>query len=308
MSKLFPVLFILVLSLASCEIKEEKVQGDLNIVCTTSIIGDMVKSTVKDDAKVKVLMGAGVDPHEYTPTKNDLDVLSKANVIVVHGLELEGKMSEIFRNLKKQGKKIIYVTDGIDKTKLLKVDENDGHHHSHYDPHCWNNPALWTEATKYTSEQLAKLDTANAASYRKNVEVYISEIDKMHTKYSEAFNNFGDEKYLVTAHDAFSYLGDSYGFKVKSLQGASTAAEFGIKDKIELVNFLIDKDIKYVFTESSVPNKNMKSLMEDCASKGHNVTLGGELYSDALGPEGSEAGSYVGMMTYNLETILNAIR
>ena len=308
MSKFLPFLFILVLSLASCEIKEEKVQGNLNIVCTTSIIGDMVKSTVQDDAKVKVLMGAGVDPHEYTPTKNDLDILSKANVIIVHGLELEGKMSEIFRNLDKQGKKIIHVTDGIEKSKLLKVNQNDGHNHSQYDPHCWNNPMLWAEAAAYMGEQLADLDTANADAYMRNSNAYITDIKNMHTKYAEAFNNFGNEKYLVTAHDAFSYLGDSYGFKVKSLQGASTAAEFGIKDKIELVDFLIDKNIKYVFTESSVPNKNMKSLLEDCASKGHNVTLGGELYSDALGPEGSEAGSYVGMMTYNLETILNAIR
>jgi manganese/zinc/iron transport system substrate-binding protein len=308
MSKFLPLLFILALGLASCEIKEEKVQGNLNIVCTTSIIGDMVKSTVGNAAKVKVLMGAGVDPHEYTPTKNDLDVLSNANVIVVHGLELEGKMSEIFRNLNKQGKKIIYVTDGINKSKLLKVNQNDGHNRAQHDPHCWNNPLLWTEAVTYTGEQLADLDTANADTYLNNMNAYITDIKEMHTKYAELFNNFGDEKYLVTAHDAFSYLGDSYGFKVKSLQGASTAAEFGIKDKIELVDFLIEKDIKYVFTESSVPNKNMKSLMEDCASKGHNVTLGGELYSDALGPEGSEAGSYVGMMTYNLETILNAIR
>lgn len=310
MRSLFILLFGSIILLGSCEIKQEVVQGDLHIVCTTSIIGDMVKKTVGNRSEVNILMGPGVDPHEYTPTKKDLDALSNANVIIVHGLELEGKMTDVFEKLERQGKKIIRVTDGIDKSNLLAMSGNhSGHNHkSFYDPHCWNAPLLWINAISYTSGQLADLDTVNRQLYLKNSRKHQEEIKLFHEKFKEKFNAIEGEKYLVTAHDAFAYLGRSYGFNVESLQGASTAAEFGIKDKIKLVNFIVENNVKYVFTESSVPDKNMKSLIEDCASRGHNVTLGGQLYSDALGPVNSKAGSYLGMMEYNLETILNAIK
>jgi manganese/zinc/iron transport system substrate-binding protein len=113
---------------------------------------------------------------------------------------------------------------------------------------------------------------------------------------------------LVTAHDAFGYFGDAYGIDVLGLQGISTVAEYGVNDVRHLVDVIVERQVKAIFVESSVPERSINAVREGCLARGHDVVIGGTLYSDAMGQAGSGADTYTGMVRTNVNTIVEALR
>ena len=116
-----------------------------------------------------------------------------------------------------------------------------------------------------------------------------------------------DKRVLITAHDAFNYFGRAYGFQVKGLQGISTASEAGTADVQSLATFIVERRIPAIFVETSIPPKYIEAVQAAAEAKGFNVKIGGSLYSDALGNPGSSAGTYVGMVRSNIDTITSAL-
>lgn len=116
------------------------------------------------------------------------------------------------------------------------------------------------------------------------------------------------QRVLITAHDAFGYFGRAYNIEVRGLQGISTVSEYGLKDISDLVNFITDREIKAVFIESSVSDRSLNAVKEGCEAKNHDLKIGGTLFSDAMGEEGSEEGTYIGMVKYNVNTIVEALK
>src|SRR5690606_7298155 len=142
-----------------------------------------------------------------------------------------------------------------------------------------------------------------------NGKKYIQELEALDIEIREIISTLPeDRRILVTAHDAFNYFGQAYGFQVVGLQGLSTATEAGVQDVQNLANFIIDKKIKAIFVESSVPRRTIGALQAAVTSKNHQVVMGGTLYSDALGNDGSVEGTYIGMFKYNVNTIVNALK
>ncbi len=117
-----------------------------------------------------------------------------------------------------------------------------------------------------------------------------------------------DQRVLITAHDAFGYFGEAYNIEVKGLQGISTLSEYGLKDVSELVNFIISRNIKAVFVETSVSEKAITAVVEGCKQNGFEVKIGGNLYSDAMGPKETPEGTYLGMVKANTQTIVEALK
>jgi manganese/zinc/iron transport system substrate-binding protein len=112
---------------------------------------------------------------------------------------------------------------------------------------------------------------------------------------------------LLTAHDAFNYFGSAYGFEVTGIQGISTESEAGLQRIAELVDMLVERDIRAVFVESSVSDRNIRALIEGAAARGHEVVIGGELFSDAMGEPGTYEGTYIGMIDHNATTVASAL-
>lgn len=275
----------------------------LNIVCTTGMIGDALMHIAGDAAQVTTLMGPGVDPHLYKPTQGDLGLLSQADVIVYNGLHLEGKMGEILQKLSRT--KTVIALGELLPPELLRHPEGDS---KAYDPHIWFDVSLWARAVRETGKQLAQTDSSNAALFRANTAAYASQLDNLHHRVLERMASIPPEqRVLVTAHDAFGYFGRAYHMEVRGLQGISTASEYGLRDISDMVNFLTERKIKAVFVESSVPAKSLEAVLEGCARRGHQVRIGGHLYSDAMGEKGSPTGSYTGMVEANVETIVGAL-
>lgn len=292
------------LTLFSCREKLSEKKEKIQVVVTTGMIRDAVLNIAEDRVHVTALMGPGVDPHLYKATQGDLTELRKADLILYNGLRLEGKMTDIFENLNKT-KPVRAVSEKIAQRKLTLLQGA----HRMYDPHIWFDVSLWEEAVKHTAEILAEQDSKNALAYQKNLATYLQKLDRLHQYVKEKIAQIPkDRRVLVTAHDAFGYFGKVYDIEVRGLQGISTVSEFGLKDITDLVDFIIQRNIKAVFTETSVSPKAIEAVATACKARGHEITIGEGLFSDAMGKEGTPEGTYIGMVTHNVNTIVNALK
>jgi manganese/zinc/iron transport system substrate-binding protein len=275
------------------------------IVATTTMLADLTKILGGENVEVEGLMGPGIDPHLYKASAGDVELMQNADMIVYSGLHLEGKMADIFENLEGMDKLVVEGSEDIDESKLLSSEDDESLH----DPHIWFDVSLWKEVAKNVVDGLKELDSDNSDKYEENYETYLSELDELDTYITERVIEVPEEsRVLITAHDAFAYFGEAYGFEVKGIQGISTASEAGTSDISNLADFIVEREIKSIFVESSVSQKNIEALQEAVQNKGFEVSIGGELYSDSLGSEDSDTETYIGTFKANIDTIVDALK
>lgn len=272
------------------------------IVCTTGMIADAVRFIGGDAVEVIQLMGPGVDPHLYKVTPGDISNLARANLVFVNGLHLEGRMGESLHTI--QTAHVVEIAASLPQDALRLPDGSGGQP----DPHIWFNVALWSRTMPAIGEALAKLVPPQAEQFHTRARQYQESLTTLDAQVRSAVESIpAEHRILVTAHDAFGYFGEAYAVKVHSIQGISTESEAGLEAINRLVNLLVDRKVPAVFVESSVPHKTIESLMQAAASKGHQVKLGGELFSDALGPSSTPAATYIGMVRHNVTLIVQAL-
>lgn len=275
-----------------------------NIVTTTGMVRDIVRQVVGERGTVTGLIESGVDPHLFKPTRGDVKRLNDAEVVFYSGLALEGRMSEAFEQLRRAGKPVFAVTEQI-KAASLRTPPEFGDHH---DPHVWMDATLWSQCVEHVGESLAKLDPPHADEYRQRATAYRAELTRLDDYARRSIASIPEsQRVLVTAHDAFGYFSQAYGIEVKSVQGVSTEAEAGVSDVNRLVDLLVERKLPAIFIESSVNAKNIKAVIEGAASRGVTVRVGGELFSDAMGQDGTYEGTYLGMIDHNVTTIARAL-
>jgi len=274
----------------------------LVIVATTSIIADAVRNIVHDYAHVHQLMGPGIDPHVYRARESDVHKLAEADIVFYNGLHLEGKMGQVLEGMQ-HFTKTIAVADALDKTLLRQVDFDDM-----YDPHIWFDVSLWIMVVRHIQNSLMVCDFHNRDVYKKNGDTFIEKLKSLHNHIKSQVNKVSaEQRILITAHDAFGYFGCAYGFEVVGLQGLSTDSDISTKDIQHLSDYIVDKKVRTIFVESSIPQRSIIAVQNAVRARGWNVVVGDELYSDALGDELSEAASYYGMVMHNVNTIINSL-
>ena len=274
----------------------------IKATATVGMVADIVRKIGGDRVVVDCLMGPGVDPHRYKTTPGDVRRLRDADVIFFSGLHLEGKMSEVLHRLGAY-KPTLAVAEKIDPSRLFREEEGAP------DPHVWFDVSLWRQAAEGVSAKLCEFDPPHAAEYRANLAAYVLKMDDLHRYAKKTMAEIPKERrVLVTAHDAFRYFGDAYGIEVRGIQGISTDDEAGVKHVNDLVSFLIDRKVKAVFVETSVSDRNLRAVLQGCEARGWKVELGPELFSDALGDDGTEEGTYLGMVRHNVDSIAKALR
>ena len=288
----------------SCK-DEKNTNQKLNVVTTTTMITDLVKNIGGEHVNLNGLMGSGVDPHLYKASEGDVTKLVNADVIFYNGLHLEGKLVEVFEKMGNQNRTQIPLAEELDKSGLIGSE----YFASNYDPHVWFNIQYFKQFAKKVTQVLSEKDAKNATSYKINETRFLAELEALEVKVKATIETLAKEKrVLVTAHDSFNYFGKQYDFEVVGLQGLSTATEAGVKDVQKLASFIIEKQIKAVFIESSVPKRTIEALQASVKAKNHDVEIGGTLYSDALGTSETVEGTYIGMFEYNVNTIVNALK
>ena len=276
------------------------------IVCTVGMITDVVRNLAGDFAEVEGIIGEGIDPHLYKPTRGDVIKLSQADVVFYNGLLLEGKMTDVLVGIASKGKLVKAVTEAILVETDYLLQKDDGS--AYTDPHVWMDVSGWLRAIPVVAETLAFYDPENAEAYRIKATVYAEQLEALDAYAKVAMSTIPEsQRVLVTAHDAFQYLGRAYGIEVRGIQGISTESEAGVRDLEDLVDFIVERQIPAVFVESSVADKNVRALVEGARARGQAVIIGGSLFSDAMGQAGTYEGTYIGMIDRNVTTITNAL-
>ncbi len=274
-----------------------------NVVATTGMLADLMRNLGGSLVQVKGLMGTGVDPHSYRHTRSAIVAMIRADLTVRHGLHLEMQMMDFFSKLSRK-RSVVAATDTIPKNLLRPYDGQS----SRFDPHVWMDPSLWVFVAEDMADVLTKALPDHADDLVHNLGSYRKELIDLDRYAQTCFASIPEQsRVLVTAHDAFGYLGKRYGIEVIGLQGMSTNSEAGVFRISELVDTLVTRNIGAVFVESSVSSRNLRALIEGAAARGHSLALGGELYSDAMGLDGTYTGTYLGMIDHNVTTITRAL-
>ncbi|NBE06261.1 zinc ABC transporter solute-binding protein [Rhodobacter sp. CCP-1] len=267
------------------------------ITATTGMIADIARRLT--GGEVTALMGPGMDPHGYRPTRSDILALSRADIILWHGLNLEAQFADVMADLSRQ-RTVVALADSVPQADLLA----DPAYGDRPDPHVWFDPRLWSVVVDRAATVLAEAGVATEAP----AQALRDEIAALDTYARQVLGSVPESaRILVTAHDAFAYFGRAYGWQVEGIQGISTESEAGLARITELVDLLTNRQIPAVFVESSVSDRAIRALIEGAAARGHTVAVGGELFSDAMGPDDTYEGTYIGMMDHNVTTIARAL-
>lgn len=295
---------LLLFVLTSCDMAgEASPEGRLQVVTTIGQIKDAVERVGGEHVEVTGLMGPGVDPHLYQASARDVDKLQGADIVFYNGLFLEAQMEEILEQMASR-RPVVAVTRDIDRERLLASPTYQGE----YDPHIWFDVRLWMAAVERIRDTLIEVDRDHADDYRANAEAYLEELEALDEYVQTQTERVPEErKVLITAHDAFNYFGEAYGFEVRGLQGISTASEASTADVQALAELIAERRIPAIFVESSVPRRNIEAVQAAVASRGFQVDIGGALFSDAMGDPDTPQGTYVGMVRHNVDIIVEAL-
>lgn len=276
----------------------------LRVVATVGMVADVVREVGGDRVEVQALMGAGVDPHLYKPTRGDVASLLAADVVFYSGLLLEGRMGDVLAKVGRGGKPVVAVTDAVPREQLLAFPAKPGH----YDPHVWMDVSAWRATVDRIAQTLAQADPGHASAYADRAARYQGELDRLHDYIRGVIASIpAERRLLVTAHDAFGYFGRAYGLEVRGIQGVSTESEAGLETFQRLVDTIVERRVPAVFVETSVAEKNVRALVEGAAALGQSLVVGEALFSDALGPAGTYEGTYLGMLDHNATVIARAL-
>jgi len=268
------------------------------VVATTTVVADLVRQVGGGQVTVDCLMGPGIDPHSYKATPRDADRLARADLVVASGLHLEGKLAEL---LAKLGRRVplVAVADTLPRERLLEVAPD------LYDPHVWFDASLWSGCPAAVAAALGKAHPEGAREYQQRAADYAARLTTLDGELRARIATIpASRRVLVTAHDAFRYFGKAYDIEVVGVQGTSTESEAGLADINRLVELVVSRGIPAVFVETSVSDRNVMALREGARSRGHEVALGGRLYSDSLGGPGSGAETLEDVLRANVETIV----
>ena len=266
------------------------------LLATIGMIADPAARIAGDCVQVEALIGPGLDPHLYQPRPSDIQRLQRADLVVALGLGLEGRLADV---LARTGALIL--GDGIDPAWLL---DDEGAP----DPHLWMDPILWSSLLPALADALSTLapDCATQITARMAAEAALFEA--LDAWAAETLASIPDERrVLLTAHDAFAYFAQRYGLENLAIQGISTESEPSIAAIDELAREAAERDIPAVFIETTLSPRAVRALIEAAGARGHELVIGGELYSDALGEPGSGADSYPGMIMANVTAIATAL-
>ncbi|MEZ4822119.1 MAG: zinc ABC transporter substrate-binding protein [Ignavibacteria bacterium] len=265
-------------------------------VSTITIINDIVKNIGKDKVEAYSICGVGIDPHTYHPKPSDPRMVANSDIVFINGFALEHWIEEMIRGAGGSKTEVV-VTEG-----LTPMTDEKGF--GDPDPHAWFDVTNVKTYADNVAKGLIEIDPGNKEYYETNLKEYRLKLDSLDAWIKEQINTIPESKrVLITSHDAFRYFGRAYNIEVKGLQGISTEAKIRTEDLKNLIDYVKQKDLKSVFIETSVNPK----LLEQISSE-TNAKIGGTLYSDSIGNEGTPEGTYIGAVKHNVNTVVNALK
>ncbi|WP_051234297.1 metal ABC transporter solute-binding protein, Zn/Mn family [Halomonas halocynthiae] len=279
---------------------EEPVQ----VVATVGMIGQIAERLGGECVSVATLMGPGVDPHLYRASARDVATFQGGEVILYSGYSLEGQLGDVLGRLAQTRPTVAVAESGIDEQQLVHVQ---GGAYS-VDPHLWMDVSLWSHTLPVMAATLSEARPECAADIADNTERYAAEMAALHEWIKRSIATIPEpQRVLVTAHDAFNYYGRAYGIEVAGIQGVSTETETGVADIRLMTDVVVERGVPAVFVESTINPRTVQAVIAAAERRGQPVSIGGQLYSDAMGENGTADGTYLGMLYTNTRHIVEAL-
>lgn len=277
--------------------------GIVAAVATTGMIADLVRQIGGPLVRVEQLIQAGVDPHLYKPIRDDVVAILASDVVFFNGLKLEGRMSDLLSGNVAVNRRHVALSEAMDKSEWLGEPGVDA-----IDPHIWMDVSVWSRATKLVESHLCALLPDRVPELAERADELRARLDQLDQRGRTAMSSIPpSQRVLISSHDAFQYFGRRYGLQVEGVQGISTASEAGLSRIPELIALIQERRIPAVFKESSVAGRMIDAILEGAAVRGVPLSVGPELYSDALGETGSGADTYEGMMIHNFRSVAESL-
>lgn len=281
--------------------------GQLKVVATTTILGDVVSQVGGEAIDLTVLLPAGIDPHTFQPAPQDLTALSQAGLIFINGAGLETSLSDFLENARGQHQ-IVSASQNIDLHQLEGARAEDSDHDEladdEVDPHVWfdpNNVIVWTQDIE---QGLSELDPGNAQVYRTNAEAYRVKLQELHAWINQQVAQIpADNRKLVTDHQVFGYFAERYGFEQIGavIPSFSTGAEPSAQQIAALEDKIREFNVPAIFVGETVN----PDLAEQIASDTGVQLI--PLYTGSLTEPGGEADSYIALMRYDVAAIVRGL-
>lgn len=287
------------LGIGAAVAQEEPVRA----VATIGMIGDVIENVGGGCVDVTTMMGAGVDPHLYRASARDVQTFQKVDAIFYSGYSLEGQLGEVLARFANTKPTVAVSAASIGTGDLLTAQGVYG-----IDPHLWMDASLWAKIAPTIAATLGELRADCADRMKASAASYAGQLTALHDWVKASIASIpAEHRALVTAHDAFGYYGRAYGIKVVGIQGISTEAEASVADIRETARTVAELGVPAVFVESTINPRTIQAVIDAAREGGHDVKIGGELYSDAMGKEGSVGGTYIGMIYENTKHIVESL-
>ena len=276
-------------------------EATINTLTTVGMIANVAEIIGGSCVQVTAMMGPGVDPHLYTATQSDVERLFDADIIFYGGLNLEARMSDVFVQVREGlNKPTIPVAENIPQGLIQTTVQ-----YNSPDPHVWMDVRLWMYAAEAIRDGLAAYLPEQAEYFAQNADLYLQQMRDLDDYVREQIARIPEQRrVLVTAHDAFQYYSRAYDIEVYAPQGITTEAEVGVQDIRATIDLLVERDIPTIFVETSVSPDVIEAIIEGARDRGLEVSIGGSLFSDAMGEAGTPEGTYLGMIRANTDTIV----
>ncbi|MES2945537.1 MAG: metal ABC transporter substrate-binding protein [Pseudomonadota bacterium] len=291
-----PLALVALLSSASVVFAADKIP----VLASFSILGDIVQVVGGERVAVSTLVGPDEDAHVFEPRPLDAKNMLQTKLLVTNGLGFEPWAQRLVKSAGYKGQSVI-ASQGV-KPRAMPAET--GHSHAESDPHAWQDPTNVIIYVRNITAALSKLDPGGAANYLSNGEAYIKQLQTLDAETKAQFATIpAENRKVITSHDAFGYFGARYEIKFLAPQGISTEAEPSAKQVAQLIRQIQKEKIKAVFVENMSNPKLLAQLSKDAG-----VTVGPELYVDALSKSGGPADSYLKLMRHNVGLLVAGIR
>ena len=267
-------------------------------VATISILADFVRAVAGERLEVISIVHVGGDPHTYEPVPSDARRIADADLVVRNGLGLERWLDRLIDTNAKA--RVVTATEG-----LVPLVQADGDYEGHPDPHLWMDPRFAAAYVRNIEAALAERYPQHATEFAENARRYAEGLEALDRDIAQAFSGIEEEhRKLVTTHDAFRYFGRRYGVEVvATIWGISTEREPSAREIRAIVDGIRKQGVRSVFVETTVNPALMLRIAEETG-----IHVGAPLYGDSVGPPGSGADTYVGMMRANASAVAEGLR
>jgi len=275
----------------------------LDTVVTVGMLADVVETVGGDCVAVTTMMGPGVDPHLYQASARDVHDLDAAELILYSGYSLEGQLGKVFERFSRIKPAQAVAEAGMDDAQLIRTQDAYG-----VDPHLWMDAGLWAQTVPIVADTLSAQRPSCRDAMHANAEAYALELEALDAWIEASIASIPeDQRILVTAHDAFGYFGRAYAIEVTGIQGLSTATETGVADIRRMADVVVARGVPAMFVESTINPRTVQAVIAAAEEQGLTISIGGQLYSDAMGDAGTASGTYIGMLYANTTHIVKAL-